>query len=112
MPWLRTNPMDERMRFIVAHVEGLYSMTELCERFGVSRQTGYKWLGRYRGAGVQGAGGAQPCTTPLPAQDRRRHRGGVDRTEEAASPLGSGDASGAVEDGQANPRTARAEHGG
>lgn len=54
MPWLQTNPMDERMRFIVAHAEGLYSMTELCERFGVSRQTGYKWLGRYRDAGVQG----------------------------------------------------------
>lgn len=54
MPWLQTNPMDERMRFIVAHNEGLYSMSELCERFGISRQAGYKWLGRYEAEGVQG----------------------------------------------------------
>ena len=53
MPWLETNPMDERMRFIVAHDEGLYSMIELCERFGISRQTGYKWLRRYEAGGVQ-----------------------------------------------------------
>lgn len=54
MPWLETNPMDERMRFIVAHDEGLYSMVELCERFGISRQTGYKWLRRYEAGGVKG----------------------------------------------------------
>jgi transposase InsO family protein len=46
--------MDERMRFIVAYDEGLYSMVELCERFGISRQTGYKWLKRYKAGGVQG----------------------------------------------------------
>lgn len=54
MPWLQTNPMDERMRFIVAHNEGLYSMSELCERFGISRQAGYKWLRRYEAEGVRG----------------------------------------------------------
>lgn len=54
MPWLQTNPMDERMRFIVAHSEGLYSTSELCQRFGISRQTGYKWLGRFVAEGVQG----------------------------------------------------------
>lgn len=54
MPWLQTNPMDERMRFIVSLNEGLYSMTELCERFGISRQAGYKWRDRYDAEGVQG----------------------------------------------------------
>jgi len=29
-------------------------MRELCERFGVSRETGYVWLRRYRQSGVQG----------------------------------------------------------
>ena len=29
-------------------------MTELCERFGISRKTGYKWLGRYRELGPAG----------------------------------------------------------
>jgi len=47
MPWLQTNPMDERTRFIVALSGGPYSMSELCTRYGISRQTGYKWLRRY-----------------------------------------------------------------
>src|SRR5512132_2017863 len=54
MPWLQTNPMDERMRIIVAYNEGHYSMTELCERFGISRQAGYKWRERFATDGVQG----------------------------------------------------------
>lgn len=29
-------------------------MTALCDRFGISRKTGYKWLGRYRALGAQG----------------------------------------------------------
>ena len=46
--------MTERHKFILAQEEGLFSMTELCERFGISRKTGYKWLGRYREEGVAG----------------------------------------------------------
>jgi transposase len=46
--------MDERMRFIVAHGEGLYTMTELCRRFGVSRETGHTWVRRYAAEGVPG----------------------------------------------------------
>ena len=44
--------MTERARFVALHAEDLYSMTELCERFGVSRKTGYKWLARYRDGGL------------------------------------------------------------
>ena len=29
-------------------------MTALCERYGISRKTGYKWLGRYRADGSAG----------------------------------------------------------
>jgi len=46
--------MDERERFIRAYHDGLYTMRELCARFGVSRKTGYKWLGRYDARGVAG----------------------------------------------------------
>lgn len=52
MPWTDTDPMTERHKFILAHEEGLFSMTELCKRFGISRKTGYKWLKRYRAGGV------------------------------------------------------------
>lgn len=33
MPWLETNPMDERVRFIVELEEGVYSVAELSARF-------------------------------------------------------------------------------
>ena len=45
MPWKVTDPMCERAKFVALHEEGLFSMSELCRRFGVSRNTGYKWLG-------------------------------------------------------------------
>jgi putative transposase len=54
MPWLETNPMDERVRFIVALNEGLYSVAELSERFGVTRQCGDKWRRRYLAEGFAG----------------------------------------------------------
>ncbi len=46
--------MTERARFVLAHQQGLYSMTELCARFNVSRKTGYKWLGRFEEGGLDG----------------------------------------------------------
>lgn len=44
MPWLETDPVKERRRFILEAMGGLVSHTELCERHGISRRTGYKWL--------------------------------------------------------------------
>ncbi|MEM0964392.1 MAG: IS481 family transposase [Bacteroidota bacterium] len=52
MPWTHTHPMDERAKFIHHLQDGLYSMTELCHRFGVSRKTGYKWRDRYDQGGL------------------------------------------------------------
>ena len=46
--------MRERMEFLMALESELYTMSELCERFGVSRKTGYKWVHRLAEAGVEG----------------------------------------------------------
>ena len=54
MPWRKTCAMDERMRFVVAASEDEAVMTEVCAEFGISRQTGYKWLARYEAEGVEG----------------------------------------------------------
>ena len=54
MPWRETAPMKERMRFVTDWERDLYSMMELCERYGVSRKTGYKWIARYEGEGPDG----------------------------------------------------------
>jgi putative transposase len=47
MPWQERCAVDERTRFVGEYLSGLWTMTELCERFAVSRKTGYKWLQRY-----------------------------------------------------------------
>jgi putative transposase len=52
MPWRATNAERERLRFIAKAEEGLYGLSELCERFGISRQTGYTLLQRYEREGV------------------------------------------------------------
>jgi len=54
MPWSEILPMDERLRFIADHQNKLFSMTELCARYGVSRKTGYKWVRRYEMDGPAG----------------------------------------------------------
>ena len=54
MPWLETAPMEQRERFIRDERLALYPMTELCERYGISRQTGYKWLDRFDAGGRAG----------------------------------------------------------
>ncbi len=54
MPWQETSPVDQRERFIHDHRLDLYTLVELCARYGVSRKTGYKWLDRFEAAGRQG----------------------------------------------------------
>jgi len=46
--------MEERMEFMLLHESKSWSMSDLCEMFGVSRKTGYKWLRRYEQAGLDG----------------------------------------------------------
>jgi putative transposase len=54
MPWTVTDPMLERAALVAAYNDGLYSVTELAERHGVSRKTAYKWLDRYQADGAEG----------------------------------------------------------
>ena len=48
MPWKEMGVMDQRVRFAGHLVSGLFTMTELCEAYGISRQTEYTWGKRYR----------------------------------------------------------------
>jgi putative transposase len=51
MPWVETNAMREREKFILDHRTGNWKMVELCERHGISTKTGYKWLARFTSGG-------------------------------------------------------------
>lgn len=48
MPWKESSVMEERLRFILEYEAGEESMTELCQRYEISRETGYMTLHRYR----------------------------------------------------------------
>ena len=56
MVWRETGIMDER-RSVCLRI-GLQDERDgeraLCEPYGISRKTGYKWLGRYRDLGAEG----------------------------------------------------------
>ena len=54
MPWSETSPMDQRIQFIADYQRQVFTITELCGRFGISRKTGYKWLARYEDEGPRG----------------------------------------------------------
>lgn len=66
--------MEERFKFVQEHRTEEWSMAELCRRYGVSRKTGYKWLERYRGSGLEG----------LQDQSRAPHRHPNEVLEEVA----------------------------
>jgi transposase InsO family protein len=46
--------MSQRLEFVETAGRGLYTMTELCARYGISRRVGYKWLSRYQAEGAAG----------------------------------------------------------
>jgi len=54
MPWSVSTPMSPRLEFAETAARGLYTMTELCARYGISRRVGYKWLARYQAEGAAG----------------------------------------------------------
>jgi transposase InsO family protein len=66
MPWQEVSPVDLRFEFNHAYATGLFSMTELCDQYGISRKTGYKWLDRFQAEGRAGLAdrSRRPQTSP------------------------------------------------
>jgi transposase InsO family protein len=62
--------MDQKTQFIADYLRKTLSLTELCELYGVSRKTGYKWIERYLTSGPSGLEdrsrkpGSSPHQTP------------------------------------------------
>ena len=51
MPWNQVTPMEEIIRFVTLAQTDRFTLTDLCEQFGISRKTGYKHLERYAAGG-------------------------------------------------------------
>ena len=56
MPWKHITPMEEIIRFVVLAQSDRFTVTDLCEQFGISRTTGYKHLERYAADGLKEEG--------------------------------------------------------
>lgn len=54
MTWKETEAVEERMKFIVDYCREEDSLSALCEAYGISRPTGYKWIKRYEEEGPSG----------------------------------------------------------
>lgn len=54
MPWSKESPMEQINRFVMLARSGRFTLTDLCEQFGISRKTGYKYLARYEAEGLNG----------------------------------------------------------
>ena len=77
MPWSQLSPMDQKTQFIADYLRRSLSVTELCEHYGISRKTGYKWIERYERGGPTG----------LAERSRRPHVCPTQTPEEVVQPL-------------------------
>jgi transposase len=54
MSWGGGELLEERLHFIIDLEESSGSFKDLCEEYGITRKTGYKWVKRYEGSGFKG----------------------------------------------------------
>ena len=54
MSWKEVKVEEQRLNFIKEHIEAKVPFTKLCQNYGISRKTGYKWLERFLEKGEEG----------------------------------------------------------
>jgi len=69
MPWRESCAMEQRGYFMLVAATGEVSFAALCRQFGISRDTGYRWLRRWRAEG--GAGLVERSRAPRGATPGR-----------------------------------------
>ena len=109
MPWQGVCPMELRMRLVNALLADEDSMTALCEEYGVSRKTGYKWLNRFRAQGPAGL-----TERSRAACGAVGHHSGAGRSHRELAPpaseVGAEETAGQVAEARAGAALAGAEH--
>jgi transposase len=53
MPWRKTEPMEQRIEFALKAMQTL-NFRALCQEYGISTKTGYKWKERFMREGLEG----------------------------------------------------------
>ncbi len=66
--------MEEKLRFVFEYERVEESMKALCNRFEISRETGYVWLRRFRQLGVEGLVELNGLRSVIPTRRRQRSK--------------------------------------
>jgi len=53
MPFKETCPVEERIALMRAYEAGFFSVSDLCRRYGISRETFYVWKDRFESGGAR-----------------------------------------------------------
>jgi transposase InsO family protein len=64
MPWQEQTVMSQRHEFVAFAAQEGATISAVCERFGISRKTGYKWLARAAGDGDLADRSRRPRSSP------------------------------------------------
>jgi transposase len=64
MPWRKASIMDQRREFVELTMSEDANRRELCRRFGVHPDTGYKWLGRWASGEELSDRSRRPLSSP------------------------------------------------
>ena len=72
MPWKIMSAMDQKIRFIADWQSKSFSLTDLSQKYGISRPTVYKLIERYEQCGIEGLKeqSRAPKTCPHRTQDK------------------------------------------
>ena len=65
MPWSEVSIVDQRREFVRLAMQEGVNRRELCRRFGIHPDTGYKWLGRWESGGELADRSRRPHTSPM-----------------------------------------------
>jgi len=64
MPWGAMSIMDQRREFVRLATQDGANRRELCRRFGIHPQTGYKWIDRWTSSGELADRSRRPHSSP------------------------------------------------
>jgi transposase InsO family protein len=64
MPWQEVSIMEQRREFVELAMQEGANRRELCRRFGIHPETGYKWLGRWLAEGELADRSRRPHSSP------------------------------------------------
>jgi transposase InsO family protein len=65
MPWREVSVVERRQEFVSFAMQEGCNRRELCRRFGISPEVGYKWLRRWAANGELADRSRRPLTSPL-----------------------------------------------